>query len=159
MEENIMKNGGHESRIRQLQPEDRSRVEEIIFLSGEFNEEEKVIALELVDEALAKGEKSGYVVAVLEERKEHHTVVQGYVCYGPTPLTQGVFDLYWIAVDPEVRGMGFGRVLIQYVEQDVVERGGRMLLIETSSCSRVTTVRQASLLQVPGQDHHNALSG
>ena len=59
--------------------------------------------------------------------------MQGYVCYGPTPLTQGVFDLYWIVADPAVQGQGFGRHLIEYVEGDIVKRGGRMLLIETSS--------------------------
>jgi ribosomal protein S18 acetylase RimI-like enzyme len=66
---------------------------------------------------------------VLEGGKEHPGV-QGYACYGATPLTQGVYDLYWIAA---VQGKGFGRRLIEFVEQDVRKRGGRMLLIETSS--------------------------
>jgi ribosomal protein S18 acetylase RimI-like enzyme len=59
--------------------------------------------------------------------------VAGYACYGPTPLTEGVFDLYWIAVHPEAQGHGIGRQLIGYVEKDILARGGRMLLIETSS--------------------------
>lgn len=57
----------------------------------------------------------------------------GYACYGPVPLTQGVYDLYWIVVDPSSQGKGFGRALIEYVEKDVLNRGGRMILIETSS--------------------------
>jgi ribosomal protein S18 acetylase RimI-like enzyme len=36
-------------------------------------------------------------------------------------------------VDPADQGKGFGRILIEHVEQEVVRRGGRMLLIETSS--------------------------
>src|SRR5947207_1196024 len=28
----------------------------------------------------------------------------GFACYGPVPMTQGTFDLYWIAVSPEARG-------------------------------------------------------
>jgi len=30
----------------------------------------------------------------------------GYICYGPTPMTDGTYDLYWIASDPRVRGQG-----------------------------------------------------
>ena len=118
-------------RIRKLEPGDRPRIVEIVVSSGNFNDVEIATALELVDEALAEGEKSGYMIVVLEDGK--NPVVKGYACYGPTPLTQGVYDLYWIAVDPADQGKGFGQVLLKYVEQDVVSRGGRMLLIETSS--------------------------
>ncbi len=119
-------------RIRPIERPDRSRIEAMIISSGKFTEEETKTALELIDEALEKGEESGYVIRVLEVGKEQ-SVVQGYICYGPTPLTQGVYDLYWIVTDPAVQGKGFGRRLMEYVEQDIVERGGRMLLIETSS--------------------------
>ena len=118
--------------IRSIKPRDRSRIEEMVVSSGRFNEEETKIALELVDEALERGENSGYLIVVLEVGKEH-PAVEGYACYGPTPLTQGVYDLYWIVTDPIVQGKGFGRRLLEYVEKDIVKRGGRMLLIETSS--------------------------
>jgi ribosomal protein S18 acetylase RimI-like enzyme len=120
------------TRIRQIEPPDRWRIEEIVISSGAFNREEIATALELVDEALDKGEESGYIARVLEVGREHRSV-QGYVCYGPTPLTQGVYDLYWIVIDPAVQGKGFGRLLIEYVEEDIGKRRGRMLLIETSS--------------------------
>jgi ribosomal protein S18 acetylase RimI-like enzyme len=120
--------------IRSLQPRDRSRIEGMVLSSGKFNDMEVATALELVDEALKKGEEgSGYTFAVLEERKGGRSVVKGYACYGPTPLTEGVYDLYWIVVDPEDQGRGFGRLLMEHVERQVVKRGGRMILIETSS--------------------------
>jgi ribosomal protein S18 acetylase RimI-like enzyme len=118
--------------IRPLESGDRSRIADIVIASGNFNEEEIAVAQELVDSALQEGEASGYIIVVLEDRTRS-PVVQGYACYGPTPLTQGVYDLYWIAVDPEAQGNGFGQKLIHDVESDVVRRGGRMLLIETSS--------------------------
>jgi ribosomal protein S18 acetylase RimI-like enzyme len=118
-------------RIRKLEPGDRPRIAEIVMSSGNFNDVEIATALELVDEALAEGEKSGYMIVVLEDGK--NPLVKGFACYGPTPLTQGVYDLYWIAVDPAAQGKGFGQRLLKYVEQDLVNRGGRMLLIETSS--------------------------
>jgi ribosomal protein S18 acetylase RimI-like enzyme len=119
-------------RIRPLRPADRSRIHEMIVSSGKFTEVEVAVALELVDAALTSGHESGYIVAVLEEGREE-LAVRGYVCYGPTPLTDGVYDLYWIVVDLPSQGRGFGQRLLEHVERDVVARGGRMLLIETSS--------------------------
>jgi len=118
--------------IRPLDPADRSAIEKIVVSSVKFNDGEIATAMELVAEALGKGEGSGYFFAVLEEDGEKPSV-HGYACYGPTPLTQGVYDLYWIVVDPSAQKKGYGRRLLEYVEKDVVVRGGRMLLIETSS--------------------------
>jgi ribosomal protein S18 acetylase RimI-like enzyme len=121
-----------EKNIRELERRDRSRIEEMIVSSGKFNEDEIKTALELVDEALEEGEASGYIFVLLEYGKEHPKL-HGYACYGPTPLTQGVYDLYWIVVDPAAQRKGIGRYLLEHVERDIMKRGGRMLLIETSS--------------------------
>lgn len=130
-----------EARIRSLEPGDRSRIADMVVSTGKFSEDEVATALELVDAALKDGESSGYIFALLEGDSGDPTV-KGYACYGPTPLTQGVYDLYWIVVDPGAQGRGFGRFLTQHVEKDVIKRGGRMLLIETSSQeSYIPTVR------------------
>ena len=119
-------------RIRPIAAHDRSRIHKIVVAAGNFSDEEIAIAMELVDEALQDGEESGYIV-VVAEIGESTDAVEGYACYGPTPLTEGVYDLYWIAVHPEVQGRGVGRKLLRYVEDDIRSRNGRMLLIETSS--------------------------
>jgi ribosomal protein S18 acetylase RimI-like enzyme len=124
--------GNTELNIRQLEPRDRPFIEKMVISTGKFNDVEVATALELVDEALDRGEESGYLFAVLEYRKKDRAV-QGYACYGPVPLTQGAYDLYWIVVDPASQGKGFGGYLLEYVETDVLSRGGRMILIETSS--------------------------
>jgi ribosomal protein S18 acetylase RimI-like enzyme len=89
--------------------------------------------MDLVDQALTHPERGEYIVHVLEERDGSRPTVQGYVCFGATPLTDGVFDLYWIAVDPKQQGQGFGQLLLRFVENEVRRSRGRMLLIETSS--------------------------
>lgn len=119
-------------RIRPLVHSDRSSIEKIVISSGKFNDVEIITALELVDEALEEGEASGYIFAVLEHGRDPGRVL-GYACYGTVPLTLGVYDLYWIVVAPSSQGKGIGRRLIKYVEKDVLNRGGRMILIETSS--------------------------
>jgi ribosomal protein S18 acetylase RimI-like enzyme len=119
-------------RIRLLEPRDRFPIEKMVVSSGKFNDVEIATALELVEEALEDGEESGYLFAVLEDGNDHGAVL-GYACYGPVPLTLGVYDLYWIVVDPAYQGKKLGRHLIKHVEEDVLNRGGRMILIETSS--------------------------
>lgn len=119
-------------RIRPVNTGDRSRIREIVTAAGNFNDQEIATAMELIDEFLAKGEASGYI-AIVAEMPGNPGAVEGYACYGPTPLTEGVYDLYWIAVHPDAQGRGIGRRLVAYVEDDIRSRGGRMLLIETSS--------------------------
>ena len=114
--------------IRSLAPADRSRIHEILVATTRFTRQEIGWAMELVDLVLDHPEKGEYSIYVLEEQ-----VVQGYVCYAPTPLTEGVYDLYWIAVDPKHQGQGFGQLLLRFVENEVRKHAGRMLLIETSS--------------------------
>jgi ribosomal protein S18 acetylase RimI-like enzyme len=121
-----------EKRIRQLEPSDRSRIKELVVSSGKFNDVEIKTSLELVDNDLKEGEASGYIFAMLECEKKH-PALHGYACYGSTPLTQGVYDLYRIVVDTAAQRKGFGQYLLEYVERDVIKHGGRMVLIETSS--------------------------
>ena len=59
--------------------------------------------------------------------------VVGYVCYGPTPMSMGTFDLYWIASDPLVRGQGVGAALVSAMEGDLRRRKGRLIRVETSA--------------------------
>jgi ribosomal protein S18 acetylase RimI-like enzyme len=115
--------------IRPAQLRDRERIHEILVATTRFTDEEVRCAMELVDSALSHPERGEYLVYVAEGPDG----VQGYACYGPTPLTDGVYDLYWIAVDPRRQGQGFGQVLLRFVENEIRRQHGRMLLIETSS--------------------------
>jgi ribosomal protein S18 acetylase RimI-like enzyme len=119
-------------RIRPLEPRDRARILEVVTATGNFTAAEIDIAMEVVDDALAdpdfpRGEYRAYVV------EDENGSVAGYECHGPTPLTEGTYDLYWIAVDPAYQGAGYGRALLAFAEADVRATAGRLLLIETSS--------------------------
>lgn len=121
-------------KIRPAEQRDRERIHEILVSVARFTEEEVRCAIELVDISLEHPERGEYLVHVLEEPDSGpNRALQGYVCFGATPLTDGVFDLYWIAVDPKQQGQGFGQLLLRFVENEVRRQRGRMLLIETSS--------------------------
>jgi GNAT superfamily N-acetyltransferase len=112
-------------RLRALRPGDRAPLEAILRATNVFNEPEIAVALELIDAPASAGYR--FVVAEVASR------VGGYACYGATPLTQGTYDLYWIAVDPALHGAGVGRALMKAAEDAIREEGGRLMLIETAS--------------------------
>ncbi|GAC1516131.1 MAG: N-acetyltransferase [Gemmatimonadaceae bacterium] len=118
--------------VRPLVVADRAAVRAVLESSPNFTAAETAVAVELVDEYLADGEDSGYLLFVVDA-PGGSSGVAGYVCIGPTPLTEGTYDLYWIAVHHAAQGRGFGRHLLGFAEEEVRRRGGRLLLIETSS--------------------------
>lgn len=112
-----------------LLPGDREAVRAIVSSSGFFPPHEVEVALELIDDGLAKGAASPY--RFLFPAGEDPP--RGYACYGPNTLTQGSWDLYWIAVHADQRGRGLGAQLLDEVVRCARADGGRVLWIETSS--------------------------
>jgi ribosomal protein S18 acetylase RimI-like enzyme len=115
--------------IRQMIKKDRKTILDMIVETEMFTTAEVDVAMELVDIYLNNKNQKDYNIVVAEEENE----VLGYACYGPTPATEGTFDLYWIVVNPAHQNMGIGKKLLHYVEKKVFEAGGRLLVIETSS--------------------------
>lgn len=116
-------------RIRPLTSPDKPAIMDIVRATPEFDEMDRVVAEELVDAYLADGTESGYHILVAEADVR----VSGYVCYGPTPLTEGTWDIYWIAVAREKHGKGIGTALLTAAESNIKKAKGRMILIETES--------------------------
>jgi ribosomal protein S18 acetylase RimI-like enzyme len=117
--------------------QDREVVRAIVCSTGFFSPEEVDIAVELVDEALARGEASGYHFVFLESAGE----MLGYACFGPIPATEASWDLYWIAVHERCRGAGHGRWLLREAERAIAARGGRRVWIDTSSRAQYASTR------------------
>jgi ribosomal protein S18 acetylase RimI-like enzyme len=103
-----------------------------------FNQEEVECVDELWNEYQARGsEASGYAFLVDREGER----VRGFACFGPRALTDRTFDLYWIAVDPNIRRGGVGRQLLAATEEAVRTQGGRLLIVETSGLEKYTPTR------------------
>lgn len=102
---------------------------EILRDTPEFKPSEVVVAEEVIDSYLHDPQGSGYNILVAEA----DSTVVGYVGYGPTPLTEGTWDIYWMAVTPGKQGNGVGSALLKVAEKSIREAGGRLAIIETSS--------------------------
>jgi GNAT superfamily N-acetyltransferase len=115
--------------IRPLRRADREPLLAILRTTRVFSEDEIAVALELIDAVLDHPDQRDYIIFVHEEGG----AVKGYYCIGPTPATASTYDLYWIAVDPANHGKGVGTALNNHLEALVRSRGGRLIMVETSS--------------------------
>jgi ribosomal protein S18 acetylase RimI-like enzyme len=124
--------------IREIQPADREAIQSILIRTDRFPRAEIDVAIELVDTALDRPDQKDYEFYIAEPRAGK---VCGYVCFGPTPATEGTYDLYWIAVDPAMQGKGIGQALMEFVEGKIRQRKGRLVVIETSSTEKYAPTR------------------
>ncbi|MBC7673005.1 MAG: GNAT family N-acetyltransferase [Polaromonas sp.] len=130
-------------RLSSLRPEHRGQVSELLIATAAFSSEEVEVALELFDATYpsCRPERSEGPAFANDEMADYEFLgafdvgdqLLGYACFGPTPSTDGTWDLYWLAVHPAAQGRGAGRALVREVEQILVARQGRLLAVETSS--------------------------
>jgi len=112
-----------------FQPEDKDAVMAILRRIPQFTSQEVDVAEELIDCYVLRRESSDYHLKTAEVGPK----IVGYICYGPTPLTKHTWDIYWMAVDPELQNRGIGGKLMAFAENDIRKVGGNILMIETSS--------------------------
>ena len=125
--------------IRPMEPRDKEPVLGLIRATNMFTAAEIAVAEELIDIYLGKSGQNDYRVVVIEnDRKD----AVGYMTWGPTPLAEDVYDIYWMAVSPAEQGQGRGKALVRWLEDEVRQRAGRMIIIETSSQPKYHGTRQ-----------------
>jgi ribosomal protein S18 acetylase RimI-like enzyme len=116
--------------VRPIAPADRAALARLLRSIAEFKPEEVEVAEELIALSINDAGGSGYTTQVAVDGAG---ALCGYICYGPTPMTASTYDLYWIAVDPELQGQGIGRALYAAFVAQLAQRGGAQIRIETSS--------------------------
>lgn len=125
--------------IRPMEPRDKEPVIGYVRATGFFTPAEVAVAEELMDIYLEDPEQKDYRIVVVENEGKDAV---GYMTWGPTPLAEDAYDIYWMAVSPAEQGRGRGKALISWVEDEVRRRDGRMIVIETSSQPKYQATRQ-----------------
>ncbi|MGA2531893.1 MAG: GNAT family N-acetyltransferase [Candidatus Aminicenantales bacterium] len=136
--------------IRPMRPQDKAPVLDLIRATGMFMPGEVIVAEELIDIYLGVPEQEDYRIVVIdgEGRKgaadggQGREGVAGYLTWGPTPMAEDAYDLYWMAVAPAEQGKGRGKELVRWLEAEVRKLNGRMIIIETSSQPKYHPTRQ-----------------
>ena len=116
-------------KIRGIIPSDRSNIISVTDETKAFLPDELIVVAEIIDEYFSDPAGSGYHFLIAEYKGDF----AGYLCYGPTPLTHGAWDMYWCAVSPKLQGHGIATTLFTMAADDIKKQGGRLILIETSS--------------------------
>jgi ribosomal protein S18 acetylase RimI-like enzyme len=134
--------------IRELRSEDRDSIIELVRATKHFSEPEVAIARELIDICVEQPDQQDYHAYVAEAsaatsahsgaqsgRNEANVTenrIAGFLLLGPTPATEGTYDMYWIAVHPDFQGRGIAQELDEYATEFVRKRNGYWLIAETS---------------------------
>lgn len=117
------------TKIRSMTQRDKPAIIKMLAATPEFKPSEVVVAEEVIDSYLQNSHQSGYHIVVAEVKQ----LAVGYICYGPAPLTEGTWDIYWVAVSREEQSRGVGGVLMAFAEDEIKKAQGRLAIIETSS--------------------------
>lgn len=102
-----------------------------IFAAGEAQELLGQTLVDLLDGKLPHNH--AYVLV-------HNSIAKGWVYFGPTE-EPALWNLWWIGVDPKFMRQGFGKRLLQFVEDTVKSGGAGGLIIETSSSTPLSRTR------------------
>jgi ribosomal protein S18 acetylase RimI-like enzyme len=124
--------------IRSLLEKDRAKLLSMLIRTRAFTSEEMNVAMELVDIVLKDRVQKDYKMHCMVDDQDQ---LVGYICHGPTPMTQGTFDLYWIAVDPDFQKLGIGSELLFFLEKLIRESNGRMIIADTSTIPQYERTR------------------
>jgi len=120
---------GTDVTVTPTREQERPAIERILRRCSVFSEAEVVVALEVLDVYLYRLNQEDYQVY----SAKCGGAVAGYVCFGRNTMTDGTFELYWIAVDPEQHRRGVGRSLMALAEYEIARQSGRLVSVETSS--------------------------
>ncbi|MBA4186535.1 MAG: N-acetyltransferase [Planctomycetaceae bacterium] len=124
--------------IRPVTDADTDALVELTAGTGFFKPLELDALREVLDDYHSTNHEQGHRAFAWEEGGR----VLGYVYHAPTPMTDRSWHLYWIAVDASQQGRGLGGKLLAFVEQDIRELDGRLLIVETSTTEHYEPTRK-----------------
>jgi ribosomal protein S18 acetylase RimI-like enzyme len=125
--------------IEPPQPQDAPIIERIAEGTGAFTPAEVHIVREMLDTFFHPEPRDDHTFIVY--RNGNANSVAGFACYGPTPLTDGVWDLYWICVERAQQGNRIGSALLESIEAELRARGARAIYLETSDSETYRAAR------------------
>jgi GNAT superfamily N-acetyltransferase len=62
--------------------------------------------------------------------------------FAPERMTVGTYNLYLIAIQKEFQGKGYGKEIMNFIEQYLKELNGRILIVETSGLPEFELTRK-----------------
>lgn len=124
--------------LRPTTPADTPALLALTAGTGVFKEHEVDTLGGVLDDFHREGDECGHVCLTFDADGGP----AGFVYFAQVEMTDNTWELWWIVVDRARQGRGEGRWLLEQVEAEVRRRGGRLLLIETSSTPHYDPTRR-----------------
>ena len=94
--------------------------------SGKFDADSLAYVADTLDAHWTNPQQAIWLTALADEQPV------GVAYCAPEPVTNGTWNLLMLWVKDGFEGKGFGRALVSGVEDELRERGARLLIVETS---------------------------
>lgn len=119
--------------MRPYTPADDDAVADLVVAAGLFTREEADF---IAEGALGAGDAT----CVVEDAPDGHGLAS-VLFYRPEEASDRGYDLTMIAVRPDLQGGGRGAALMRYAEDDLRQRGQRLLVVRTSGTTQYSRTR------------------
>jgi ribosomal protein S18 acetylase RimI-like enzyme len=124
--------------IRPTEPGDTPHLLALTAETGFFKPHDVEVLRGVLDEYHAANRAHDHAAVTFERDGQP----AGFAYYAPVPLTAGTWLLWWIVVGKGAQSRGVGGKLLRHAEDEVRARGGRLMLIETSSVALYEPTRR-----------------
>jgi ribosomal protein S18 acetylase RimI-like enzyme len=123
--------------IRLTTPDDTSALIALAAASGLFDPNQTDDLAQMLDKHFSDKDRTQDIWLT-----DYDNEPVGIAYIAPERMTEGTWNLYLIAVHPDRQKQGRGKALLSYVEQMLMERGERILLVETAGTDDFEYVRE-----------------
>jgi ribosomal protein S18 acetylase RimI-like enzyme len=123
--------------LRPITPADTDAIVTLTARTGYFKPVEIETLREVLHDYHEKERENGHRAFAWDDGH-----ILGYVYHAPEEMTDRTWHLWWIAVDSTVQGRGLGSKLLAFVEQDIRDHHGRLLLVETATLPEYEPTRR-----------------
>ena len=124
--------------LRPVTPADTDAIIALTEATGYFKPVEIKTLREVLADYHAKEFEHGHGAFAWEENGH----ITGYVYFAPEEMTDQTWHIWWIAVDSTAQGRGLGSKLLAFAEEEIRDRGGRLLLVETATLPKYEPTRR-----------------
>ena len=119
--------------IRRTVESDHAALIELANASGLFEPEQTELLLDMLRSS--KEEDIWFT-------DDNGTAPIGVAYMAPEKMTNGTWNLYWIAVHPDQQRQGRGKAILSHIQQWLIDKGERILLVETAGTDDFDYVRK-----------------
>jgi len=120
--------------ITKTEKEHQQALLNLIKTSGQFDQEGLAYIADTLDAHFQNPEEAIWLTAIVQ-------APIGVAYCAPEPMTSGTWNLLMLWIKDGFEGRGFGKALVQQVENELATRGARLLIVETSPLPKFDSAR------------------